>query len=60
MNMILVVGVLIAGVLQPTTLRLTATGPDCMAEIITIAEINRVNVRAQVPVQYVFNCEAGQ
>jgi len=56
----LVVSVVIAGVLQPTTLRLAATGPDCMAEIITIAEINRVNVRAQVPVQYVFNCEAAQ
>jgi hypothetical protein len=51
---------LIAGVFQPNTMRLAATSVDCMSEIMMISEINRANARAGVPVQYVFNCEAGE
>ena len=60
MNSILVVAVLIAGVFQPNTMRLAATSADCRNEIMMISEINRANARAGVPVQYVFNCEAGE
>lgn len=60
MNSILVVSVLIAGVFQPNTMRLTSMSVNCMDEIMVVSEINRAHVRVGVPVQYVFNCEAAQ
>lgn len=60
MNTILVVSVLIAGIMQPHPMRLAAMSADCMSEIMVVAAINRANAQAGVPVQYVFNCEAGE
>jgi hypothetical protein len=54
---VLVVIMMVAGVIQPNRMEIQAQRGDCMAEIVVVQAINRVNRAAGVDTQYLVSCE---